>query len=55
MALARQLAFWILDNSDSNAANPPLLLANGKDGVLEYLDGATFAELKAALGPLAIH
>jgi len=45
-------AFWVIDNSDSNPANPPLLLALGKFGILEYLNEAAFPEMKAALSTL---
>ena len=45
-------AFWIIDNSDSNPANRPLLLASGKVGSLEYLTEAAFPEMKAALANL---
>ena len=49
---ANATAFWVFDNSDSNLANPPPLIASGKHGVLEYLDATTFAEVKAALSML---
>lgn len=45
-------AFWIIDNSDSNPANPPLLVATGKLGMLESLDETVFPELKVALSSL---
>jgi predicted ABC-type ATPase len=47
-------AFWVIDNSDSNPANPPLLLASGKFGSLEYLNEAAFPEMKAALSILSV-
>ena len=51
---SKATAFWVIDNSDSNLANAPLLLASGKFGALEYLNEAAFAELKAALSLLPV-
>lgn len=48
-------AFWVLDNSDSNPANAPVLLASGKYGVLEFLNEAAFTEMKNALKPMQRH
>lgn len=42
-------AFWVVDNSDSNPANPPVLLASGKLGFLDYLNDKAFPELMASL------
>ena len=44
--------FWVIDNSNSNPADSPRLVAMGKDGVLEYLDDNAFPEIKAALSSL---
>lgn len=49
---AGRAAFWIIDNSNSDPATAPLLLATGKDGKLEYLREAAFPEMKAALATL---
>lgn len=48
----RSSAFWVVDNSDSNPANPPHLVADGGMGIVDFLDDATFPELKAALSSL---
>ena len=46
---ARVTAFWIIDNSDSDPAHVPHLLARGRNGKLEFLEETAFPELKAAL------
>ena len=43
-------AFWVIDNSDSDPALPPKLVATGKAGSgLEFLADDAFPELKTAL------
>ena len=48
----RATSFWVVDNSDSNRANAPKLLASGKNGRLEFLNSDAFPEMKAALASL---
>ena len=45
-------AFWVIDNSSSDPTTPPVLLATGKRGFLEYLNDVAFAEMKADLSAL---
>jgi predicted ABC-type ATPase len=48
----RSSAFWIIDNSDSNPANPPELVASGKNGVIESAAANVFPEMQAALAEI---
>ncbi len=46
-------AFWVFDNSDSNSANMPVLIAQGQSGSLIRIDKQAFAEIKETLSKLA--
>jgi len=48
---SRATAFWVLDNSSSDREVPPLLIARGRLGALEYVHPDAFAEMKQALAP----
>jgi hypothetical protein len=39
----------VYDNTDSNPENPPIRIAEGQDGRLQYLAADAFPEMKAAL------
>jgi len=45
----RASAFWVIDNSDSDPARLPRLIASGKAGNLEHLADDAFPEMKLAL------
>lgn len=49
----RASSFWIIDNSDSNIADPPRLIASGKSGVAEFMAHDTFPEMRIALDRLS--
>ena len=42
-------AFWIFDNSDSNLSLPPLLVARGRFGAVEFLAEDIFPRLRSAV------
>lgn len=48
----RSWAYWVIDNSDSDPTRPPVLIASGTFGFLEYLNESAFPELKDALRSL---
>jgi len=48
----RATAFWVIDNSNSDPAVAPRLLASGTAGKLGYVSEETFPELRAALDHL---
>jgi predicted ABC-type ATPase len=48
----RATVFWVVDNSDSDPAIPPLLVAAGKHGILEQMDAGVFSEMRNALSTL---
>ncbi len=51
---ALSMAFWVFDNSDSNPANPPVLVARGVDGKLVRppLDSFSFLDQQLAQIPI---
>lgn len=45
----RTTSFWVIDNSDSNPKNAPVLIASGKHGRIDYLSESAFVEMKSVL------
>lgn len=48
----RATEFRVIDNSDSNPEHCPILIASGKQGIVEYLDENAFPEIKSALASI---
>ncbi len=44
--------FWVIDNSDTDPAHAPTLVAYGNYGFVETLSDLAFPELRAALASL---
>jgi predicted ABC-type ATPase len=48
----RASAFWVIDNSDSDPTRPPVLMASGKSGVLEFIADQVSPDLGTALAAM---
>jgi predicted ABC-type ATPase len=52
---ARASAFWVFDNSSENPDEPPMLVATGQDGIMDFRAVTADARLLAALSSLPLH
>ncbi len=49
---ARASVFWVFDNSDENPGVPPLLVATGRRGAVDFLDASVSEALRLSLASL---